>query len=224
MKLLIVEDEEKIANSLKRGFEDEDFVVDVAYDGEEGLTKATNTEYDAIILDIMLPRISGLIVLKKLRERKIFTPIIMLTARDTVEDKIQGLESGSDDYLAKPFSFEELLARVKALIRRSTSGEQVLTVDNLELNPYLHIVKRKGKVIDLSKREFRLLEYLMKHKSGILSESQILSHVWEDETSVSSNVVAAYMKNIRKKIDKFFPEEKPLLKTIRGLGYKIDDR
>jgi two-component system, OmpR family, response regulator len=222
MKLLIVEDEARIAQSLRRGFDEESFTVELAFDGEEGLSKILKDEFDAIILDLMLPKISGLSVLKTMRERKNYTPVIILTAKNTTEDKIEGLDIGADDYLAKPFSFEELLARVRALIRRSTARENILKVDTLELNPRTQMVFRSSQPIHVSSREFKILEYMLANKGSILSESRIINHVWNYDADISSNVVAAHIKNLRSKIDKSFQIEKQLIKTIRGMGYKID--
>jgi len=221
MRILIIEDEEKIANSLKKGFINENFLVEVAADGEKGLSLARIGNVDLIILDIMLPKIDGVTVLKQLREDKIFTPVILLTAKDAINDKVKGLNIGADDYLTKPFSFEELLARVHSLIRRSTSKETLLRVDNLELDPLKHTVKRSDKLIDISAKEFAILEYLLRHKDAVVSESQLIDHAWDNDYDGFSNVVAAHIKNIRLKIDKSFPKDKQLLKNIRGLGYKI---
>jgi DNA-binding response OmpR family regulator len=223
MKLLIVEDEIRIATNLKKGFEQEKFEVELALDGEEGINNALRKEYDAIILDLMLPKLNGITILKKMREKKNFTPVIILTAKDSIEDKIDGLDIGADDYLAKPFSFEELLARVRALIRRATTHEDVLTAGDLEMDLSMQIVRRKGKTVDLSSREFKILEYMLSNKGAILSEEKIINHVWEHNADVYSNVVASHMKNLRNKIDKNFEDLKPLIKTIRGMGYKIDE-
>lgn len=222
MKLLIIEDEVRIANSLKKGFTSENFNVEVANDGEEGQRLARTKEFDCIILDLMLPKISGLQILRFLRERKINTPIIILTAKGSTDEKVEGLEIGADDYLPKPFSFEELLARVRALIRRNTRGENILKVDDLILDPKAQTVLRADKSIDLSAREFKILEFLMMHQTSILSESRIIDHVWNYDADISSNVVAAHIKNLRAKVDRAFPKSKQLIKTVRGLGYKID--
>lgn len=222
MKLLIIEDEVRIANSLKKGFTSENFNVEVANDGEEGQKLARTKEFDCIILDLMLPKISGLQILRLLRERKINTPVIILTAKGSTEEKIEGLEIGADDYLPKPFSFEELLARVRALIRRNTRSENILKVDDLILDPKAQTVLRADKNVDLSAREFKILEFLMMHQASILSESRIIDHVWNYDADISSNVVAAHIKNLRAKVDRAFPKSKQLIKTVRGLGYKID--
>lgn len=224
MKLLIIEDEERTAKSLKKGFSEEGFDIELAFDGETGQKLARTKEFDCIILDLMIPKINGISVLRTIRSKNIFTPVLILTAKNSIEDKVEGLEIGADDYLAKPFSFEELLARVRALIRRSTRRNSVvLKAGNLELNPKDLTVLRNGKYISLSKIEFKILEYMLTHKGSILSESRIIQYVWTNSSDISSNVVAAHIKNIRNKIDKVFPKEKPLIKTVRGLGYKVDD-
>jgi len=222
MKILIIEDEVKIAKSLKKGFEEEMFTVDSAFDGEQGYEMAKKENYDAIVLDLMLPKMDGIEILEMLRENNIFTPVIILTAKDSVADKINGLDIGADDYLAKPFSFEELLARIRSLIRRATTHEKILTINNLELNPYTHIVTRNQNQISLSAKEFAMLEYLMRRKGAILSEKQIFSHVWDYDADVDSNVVAAHIKNLRQKVDKPYGGKNKLIKTVRGLGYKIE--
>jgi len=172
MRILVVEDEHKIANSIKKGLEQEIFAVDVVYDGEEGYDLASSEEYDLIILDLMLPKLDGVSICKKLREESIHTPILVLTAKGQVDDKVEALDAGADDYLTKPFSFEELLARIRALIRRpqKTSGE-ILIVDGLSLNTRTYEVKRNDKIIPLSNKEYSLLEYLMRHPNQILTET-----------------------------------------------------
>jgi DNA-binding response OmpR family regulator len=223
MKIFIIEDEERLARSIAKGFSAENFTVDLAFDGEEGQRLARTNEYDCIILDLMLPKINGLNILRTLRARNIFTPVIILTAKGAVEDKIEGLEIGADDYMAKPFSFDELLARVKALIRRASSQSNFLQVGELKLNPKDFTVTRNNKPINLSRTEFRILEFLLLHRNTILSESRIIEYVWNDDRDINSNVIAAHIKNLRRKIDKAFPDSKPLIKTVRGLGYKISD-
>ncbi|BDQ04821.1 MAG: DNA-binding response regulator [Candidatus Dojkabacteria bacterium] len=223
MKILIIEDEERLARSIAKGFSTENFTVDLAFDGEEGQRLARTNEYDCIILDLMLPKISGLNILRTLRAHNILTPVIILTARGAVEDKIEGLEIGADDYIAKPFSFDELLARVKALVRRASLQPKFLQVGDLKLNPKDFTVIRNNKPINLSRTEFRILEFLLLHRNTILSESRIIEYVWNDDRNINSNVIAAHIKNLRRKIDKAFPDSKPLIKTVRGLGYKISD-
>jgi two-component system, OmpR family, response regulator len=219
MRVLIVEDEHKIANSLKQGLEQEKYAVDVAYDGESGLDLAFGEEYDIMILDRMLPGIDGLTLVKKIRKKNIHTPILFLTAKGQTEDKVEGLDSGADDYLSKPFSFTELLARLRALSRRpkSSTGE-ILKVADLKLNPATFETNRNGKTINLSSKEFSLLEYLMRHPGKTIKKAQIISHVWDYDSDVMPNSVEVYIKHLRDKLGK--PD---LIKTIRGFGYKIEN-
>jgi DNA-binding response OmpR family regulator len=223
MRILVVEDEKILAKSIKTGLVDEKFAVDVVHDGKEGYDLACTEEYDVVILDRMLPNMDGVVICQKLRKEQVTTPIIMLTARDTIEDKIAGLNSGADDYVIKPFSFEELLARIHSLIRRtqSTTKKTILQVDSLLLDPIGHTVKRAGKEVKLTGKEYALLEYFMYHAGQILTREKILSHVWDYSYDSFSNVVDVLVKRLREKIDDDFPKEKPLFATIRGLGYKL---
>ncbi len=223
MRILVVEDEKMLAQSIKTGLVDEKFAVDVVHDGQEAYDLASSEEYDAIILDRMLPGMDGITICQKLRKNAVITPILILTAKDTVEDKIAGLDSGADDYLVKPFSFEELLARVRSLIRRTNivTKSTVLKIDSLELDTASHIVKRAKKEISLTGKEYALLEFFMYHPQQILTREKILSHVWDYSYDSFSNVVDVLVKRIRNKIDSDFPEEKQLFTTIRGLGYKL---
>lgn len=222
MRILIVEDEEKIANSLKAGLSQESYAVDVSYNGQDGYDMASYEEYDLIILDVMLPGIDGFEICRKLREEKNFTPILMLTAKGEIEDKVKGLDTGADDYLAKPFSFEELLARVRALIRRPIkSTGLILEVDDLTLDTVKLEVKREGKRINLSSKEFALLEYLMRNKGTIVKKDQIINHVWDYDSDVLPNSVEVYITHLRGKIDKPFKKRR-LISTVRGFGYKIE--
>jgi DNA-binding response OmpR family regulator len=221
MNILIVEDEKNIANSLRLGFLDEGFTVDVCNDGDSAYDKASESDFDVIVLDVMLPGMNGIEVCKRLRADKNHTPIIMLTAKDSLEDKVLGLETGADDYVVKPFSFEELLARVRSLIRRSTTGETNIKVDTLELNPTTRIVCRSGKEIELTAKEYNLLEYLMSHANQILTRDQIINHVWDYNYESFNNPVDVFVLRLRKKIETAFPGEKKIIHTIRGLGYKI---
>src|SRR3990167_4930375 len=217
MRLLVVEDEHKIAAALKKGLEQENYAVDLAYDGEEGYDFASTEDYAVIILDLMLPKMDGVTVCKKLREDNIHTPILMLTAKGELDDKVSGLNSGADDYLTKPFAFAELLARVKALTRRPKHTTQTkLKVADLTLNTNNYEVKRNAKVIQLSKKEFALLEYLMRHPNTILSKDQIIAHIWDYEADVLPNTVEVYIGYLRKKLPN-------LIHTIRGFGYKIGE-
>lgn len=225
MRILVVEDEEKIANSIKKGLEQERFVVDVAYDGEEGYDLASTEPYDVIVLDIMLPNMDGVQISNKLREENIQTPILMLTAKGELEDKLTGLYSGADDYMVKPFAFEELLARIKALSRRPKQiVSQKLSAEDLTLDTETFEVKRNGKAIPLSKKEFALLEYLIRHKGKTLTKEQIIQHVWNYESDVLPNTVEVYIGYLRQKIDKAFQGTKPLIKTVRGFGYRIHSK
>lgn len=221
MRILIVEDEKNIANNLKTGFTDENFAVDVVYDGVEGYDLASVEDYDALVLDIMLPGMSGLEICERLRKEKNHVPIIMLTAKDSIEDRVTGLDTGADDYLIKPFSFEELLSRVKSLIRRSNNSDPILRVDSLELNPNSHIVKRCGSEINLTGKEYVILEYLMHHPNEILTRDQIINHVWDYSYESFGNIVDVFMVRLRTKIEKPFPKEKKLLATVRNIGYRF---
>lgn len=215
MKVLVVEDEHKIANSIKHGLEQEGLAVDVVFDGIEGYDLAASEDYDVIILDILLPGMDGLEICRKLRKENIHTPILMLTAKGQLEDKVEGLNSGADDYLTKPFAFEELLARIRALGRRPVSSVGTeLTVGNLTLNTLSFEVVMNGKPIQLSRKEFSLLEYLMRHPGKLLSKDQIISHVWNYEADILPNTVEVYIGYLRKKIPS-------LIHTVRGFGYKL---
>lgn len=218
----MVEDEHKIANSIKKGLEQESFAVDIAFEGQNGFDLASGEEYDLIILDILLPGMSGLEICKKLREQNIHTPILMLTAKGQVSDKVEGLNSGADDYLIKPFAFEELLARIKALTRRpKDSIGPVLTMEDLTLDTLSYEVKRDGRCINLSSKEFALLEYLLRHKNQILKKEQIINHVWDYDADILPNTVEVYIGYLRNKIDRAFPKGKALIQTARGFGYKL---
>lgn len=221
MKILIVEDEHKIANAIKEGFKQEHYNVEVCYDGEEGLSAALNDDYDVIVLDRMLPSMDGLEICKAIRAKGIQTPIIMLTAKGTIKDRVSGLNSGADDYVVKPFSFEELLARVHALMRRPQENiGNILSVENLTLDTITFEVKRHDTVVALSSTEFALLEYLMRNYGRILSKTNIINHVWDFDADVLPNTVEAYIGYLRTKIDKPFPGP-ALIQTVRGFGYKI---
>ncbi len=221
MRILIVEDEQKIANSLKKGFEQESYAVDVTYDGKDGYEMAISEEYDVIILDRLMPRMSGIELCKRLREEKNYIPIIMLTARGEVEDRVEGLNAGADDYLPKPFAFSELLARVRAVSRRpKTAVSSVLQVGDLTLDSVTFEAVR-GKIrISLSSKEYALLEYLMRHKGKVVKKDQIMSHVWNYDADVLPNSVEVYITHLRNKIDKPFAGRE-LISTVRGFGYKI---
>lgn len=219
MRVLVVEDEHRIANTIKKGLEQERYAVDVAYDGNEGWDLASGEQYDAIILDLMLPGMSGIDICKNLRGQDIHTPILMLTAKGQIQDKVTGLDAGADDYLTKPFAFAELVARLRALVRRpKNSAATVLEIEDLKLDPKNFWVKRGGLQIKLSSREFSLLEYLMRNPKTILSKEQIIAHVWNYDADVLPNTVEVYIRNIRNKIDK---GNKAIIHTIRGFGYQL---
>lgn len=221
MRILIVEDEHKIANALKRGLEQEKYAVDVEYDGEDGLSAALNESYDLMILDRMLPGVEGMEICRQVRQKKIHCPIIMLTAKDQIKDRVAGLNAGADDYLIKPFAFEELLARVKALLRRPQDNlGTVLKADGLSLDTVSYNVERDGKSIALSSKEYALLYYLMRNQDRVLSKATIISHVWDFDADVLPNTVEVYMGYLRSKIDKPFKKNN-LIHTVRGFGYKF---
>ncbi|RXJ58144.1 response regulator transcription factor [Candidatus Marinarcus aquaticus] len=221
MKILVIEDDEKIVNFLKKGLEEESYSVDYALNGDEGLYLASVNTYDLILLDIMLPIKDGIEVCRTLRTNKIFTPIIMLTAKDTTEDKIKGLDIGANDYLPKPFSFSELLARIRVQLRTQEMPQTRLKVDDLELDLLSKTARRGEDIIALTAKEFSLLEFLIKNKDRVLSESVISENLSNMDDDNISNVVNVYIYRLRNKIDK--PYEKKLIKTIRGLGFKISD-
>lgn len=217
MRILVVEDEHKIANSIKKGLEQEGFAVDLAYTGNEGYDLAASLNYDLIILDVMLPEMTGIQICEKLREQQNHTPILMLTAKGQISDKVEGLNSGADDYLTKPFAFEELLARIKALSRRpKNSTGSTYKVFDLTLNTLTYEVRRKEKAISLSSKEFSLLEYLMRNAGQVVSKDQIIDHVWDYDSDILPNTVEVFVGYLRNKLGK--PD---LIKTVRGFGYKI---
>ena len=216
MKLLVVEDEHKIANSLKKGFEQESFICDVAYDGESGYDLASSEEYDLIVLDVMLPKKDGISILRDLRRDDIHTPILMLTAKGEMDNKLEGFNSGADDYLVKHFSFEELVARVKALSRRPNEiRNEIIKIKDLQIDTKNQEVKKDRNLIQLSKKEYQLLEYLMRNKGKIISKDNIISHIWDYEAEILPNTVEVFVKYLRNKIGN------NMIKTIRGFGYKI---
>lgn len=222
MRILVVEDEHKIAGALKRGLEQESYAVDVAYDSDEGLSNALTDDYDVIVLDRMLPGLlDGIEICKEVRANGIRTPILLLTAKDKVTDRVDGLNAGADDYLVKPFAFEELLARIRALLRRPQDHiGNVLELDDLSLDTQNYEVKRAGRKIQLSQREYALLEYLMRNQNRILSKANIISHVWDYDADILPNTLEVYIGYLRTKIERPFrgPE---LIHTVRGFGYKL---
>lgn len=222
MRILLVEDEERIASFVARGLKEARYVVDVAKDGEKGQFMAEVNEYDLVILDIMLPGKDGISVCRELRARKNDVPILMLSAKDTTDDKVRGLNFGADDYLAKPFAFKELLARVQALLRRRSPDKgNVLKVGDLELNQLTHKVIRGGKEIELTGKEYALLEYMMLNAGKVVTRTQISEHVWHEDFDSFTNVIDVYMNYLRNKVCKGF--KKPLIQTVRGSGYIISE-
>lgn len=216
-----MEDEHKIARALKRALEQESYAVDVSYDGDDGYAMATTEPYDVAIIDRMLPGdYDGIAIIKAMREHKIHTPVLLLTALGSVKDRTTGLDSGADDYLVKPFALEELLARVRALLRRPTEQQgTILTAGDLSLNTVSYEVTRGGKNISLTSKEFGLLEYLLRNQNRPLSKDTIISHVWDYDADILPNTVEVYIKYLRAKIDASF--ETPLIHTVRGFGYKL---
>jgi DNA-binding response OmpR family regulator len=222
MRILIVEDDHRIASFVKRGLEEEGFVVETAADGDEGYARAVDGRYDAILLDLLLPQRDGLSVSRALRAHGISTPILMLTAKDTLQDKVSGLDSGADDYLTKPFSFEELVARVRALLRRSpVMTSPRLAVADLTLDPATREVSRAGRRIALTPREYQLLDLLLRHAGQVLTRTILLNRIWGYDFEGSSNVLEAYIRLLRRKIDAGHPTA--LIHTVRGVGYTLKD-
>lgn len=222
MRILVVEDEKKVASFIKKGLEEEFYSVDTANDGKEGLRLATSEEYDLIVLDVMLPYKDGFALTKELREEKITTPILLLTAKDGVHSKVEGLDSGADDYITKPFAFEELLARVRALLRRHSLQKSIqLSAADLILDTQTHKVIRGGKEISLTAKEYEILEYLLRNKNRVVSRTILSEHVYEYHFDPNTNVIDVFINKLRNKIDRGF--EKQLLFTVRGVGYAIKE-
>jgi DNA-binding response OmpR family regulator len=220
MRVLVVEDEPGIAQFIRQGLREAGYAVDVARDGQVGLDYALVAEYDVIVLDILLPRIDGLHLLKELRNRSVKVPVLLLTALDAVENRVQGLDAGADDYLVKPFAFSELLARIRALLRRPPLQiDPVLQVGDLIMDTARREVRRAGQLIELSQREFMLLEYLMRHPKQVLTRTQIAEHVWNFDFCNDSNVVDVYIGYLRRKMTK--KGDAPLIHTVRGMGYRL---
>lgn len=224
MRVLVIEDERKIARALKKALEQEHYAVDVSYDGDDGYAMATTEPYDVMIIDRMLPgEHDGLGIVRAVRERQIKTPILLLTALGRVEDKTTGLDMGADDYLVKPYSLEELLARVRALLRRPADQQStILDADDLSLDTSKRSVRRGNKEIKLTSKEYGLLEYLLRNKNRPISKNSIMQHVWDYDADILPNTIEVYIKYLRAKIDKPF-KGKGLIKTVRGFGYKIED-
>ena len=220
MRILLVEDEIKMARAVRRGLEQEGYAVDAVADGEDALHRALYEDYDAIVLDVMLPGKDGSAVCRELRAKGRWAPVLMLTARDGVEDRIRGLDAGADDYLVKPFSFGELLARLRALVRRGAAERPTaLSAEDVVLDPAAHTVTRDGEPVDLSAKEFALLEFLLRHAGEVLSRTRILEHVWDVNYDGFSNVVDVYIGYLRKKLE--VPFDRPFIRTVRGVGYGV---
>ena len=220
MRILVVEDNKRLSDSLRRTLEDDGYAIDAAYNGLDGEEMALMGTYDIIILDIMLPEKDGLAVCRDIRNKRVNTPVLMLTARDALDDRVSGLDSGADDYLVKPFEVDELRARIRALLRReSSSKSSLLQVGDLTLDPATHAVERAGKPVNLTAKEFSLLEYFMRHPNHIISREKAESHLWSYDHLVTSNVVDVYVRRLRRKIDD--PYQTKLFETIRGAGYRL---
>jgi len=220
MRILLAEDERKVAEHVRAGLAAEGYSVDVASDGDEALWLAEAHAYDALVLDVMMPALDGFSVVRQLRRKQIFTPVIFLTARSEVEDRVRGLDAGADDYLTKPFSIAELLARLRALLRRQrTQPSNTLRLADLELNLITHEASRAGEKIELTRREFALLEFLFSASPRVVSRAAITEHVWDQHFDSETNVVNVYIKMLRRKIDR--PELKPLIHTVRGVGFAL---
>ena len=220
MRILLVEDNRRLSDSLRLSLADDGYAVDVAYDGQEGEELAELSPYDIIILDVMLPLRSGIEVCRSLRNNHVRIPILMLTARDALEDRVLGLDSGADDYLVKPFEMSELLARLRALLRRESDDKSgLITIGDLTLDPATHYVKRGGQTIDLTSREYGLLEYLVRNPNRLITRQMAENHLWSYDAIISSNVVDVYIRRLRRKLDD--PFEVKLIETIRGSGYRL---
>jgi heavy metal response regulator len=222
MRILVVEDEKKVARFIRQGLEEEHYTVDVAHDGESGLHMAESESYDLLILDIMLPKKSGLELIKEFRARKGTVPALMLTAKAATEDKVAGLDSGADDYLTKPFAFAELLARVRSLLRRSSKEKStVLTIADLELDTVTHKAKRGARTIELTAKEYALLEYFLRNRDRVLSRTIIAEHIWDYNFDTGTNIIDVYVNHLRNKIENI--GEKRLIHTVRGVGYVVKE-
>ncbi len=222
MRILVVEDERKVAQFLKQGLEEEHYAVDIAPDGERGDYLATTEQYDLIILDVLLPKKNGVMMLKDLRQKRVVTPVLMLTAKSSTDDKVEGLDSGADDYLTKPFAFAELLARVRSLLRRGGAEKStILRIADLELDLVSHKAKRGETPIELTAKEYALLEYFMRNKNRVLTRTIISEHIWNYNFDTGTNVIDVYINHLRSKIDDGY--EQKLIHTVRGVGYVMKD-
>jgi len=221
MRVLIIEDEKKVASFIAKGLQEEGYAVDVLHDGESGALQAVSVDYDLVVLDLMLPKLSGLQVLKAIRREKAKMPVLVLTAKGELEDRVSGLDAGADDYLVKPFAFAELSARVRAVLRRGSREVTKLCVTDLEMDTATRTVKRAGQPIDLKLKEYALLEFLMRNANRPVTRTMITEHVWDIHFDSVSNVVDVHINSLRNKIDRSFPF--PLIQTIRGVGYMLSD-
>ncbi len=220
MRILVIEDETKVGSFIKRALEEESYAVDLCEDGAKGLELAFATNYDLVIVDLMVPTLPGLEIVKGIRQAKIQTPILILTAQSQVDQRVKGLDAGADDYLTKPFAIDELLARIRALLRRgATESPSVLQIDDLKLNPATREVTRGGQRIDLTLKEYALLEYLMRHTGRVLTRPMISEHVWNQDFDTFTNVIDVYVNYLRNKIDR--GRVKKLIHTVRGSGYML---
>ena len=222
MHILVIEDEKKVARLIQKGLEEEAYAVDVAHDGERGLSMSETHQYDLLIVDVMLPKMNGMELVQVIRSRKGKTPIIMLTAKATIEDKVAGLDSGADDYLTKPFAFEELLARVRSLLRRGAQQKStILAIADLELDTVTHKAKRGGRTIELTAKEYALLDYFLQNKDRVLTRSAISEHIWDYNFDTGTNIIDVYINHLRNKVDNNF--DKKLIHTVRGVGYVLKE-
>lgn len=222
MRILLVEDDADLAQFIRKGLKEEQYAVDVATDGEEGLELALNTAYDLLILDIMLPKLDGLTLCRRIRDKGNMTPVLLLTARNTLEDKVSGFDTGADQFLPKPFAFVELLAQIRALLRRGSSQQIVqLQAADLRLDPASHRVWRAGQEIALTNKEYALLEFLLRNKNRVLTRTAIIEHVWDISYDPMTNIVDAHIRALRAKIDRDFSP--PLIATVRGAGYMLEE-
>jgi len=222
MRILVVEDEKKVASFIKKGLQQEGYAADTVYDGQEAIQNATAFDYDLVILDLMLPTRSGLDVLREIRSKKTTLPVLVLTAKGAIEDKVAGLDAGADDYLIKPFAFADLSARIRALLRRGTQENTRLRIADLEMDNAARQVRRAGQVIDLKMKEYALLEFLLRNAYRAVTRTMIVEHVWDIHFDSVSNVVDVHINSLRNKIDKGF--QPPLIHTVRGVGYMLSDR
>ncbi|HUL43254.1 MAG TPA: response regulator transcription factor [Bacteroidota bacterium] len=218
MRILVVEDERKVANFLQQGLQEEGFEVEVAYDGEEGSLNVQQKQFDLILLDILLPKKDGVTLVKEMRSRQITTPVLMLTAKSSIDNRVEGLDAGADDYLAKPFAFEELLARIRSLLRRGGPEKATsIKIADLQLDMVKHTARRGERVIELTGKEYALLEYFMRNANRVLTRTLISEHIWNYNFDTGTNIVDVYVNHLRSKIDEGF--ERKLLHTVRGVGY-----